>query len=50
MVGQSPSAVGINNATNDISTIGNRGEIEEILEDLRLAPYDTWGVMEQDER
>ena len=47
MVGQSPKVIGITNSTNFISTIGNHWRLGEILEDVRLASYESWGEMEQ---
>ena len=38
-----PEGLGINNATTVIDTIGNCCELGDILEDLRLAPYYSWG-------
>ena len=50
-VGQSLVGLTIlNNSTTVISAIGNRGETGEILEDLRLAPYESWPNMKQYEK
>ena len=46
-VGQSLEGMPINNTTTIISTIGNHSELGEILEDLRLAPYESWAEMDQ---
>ena len=48
--GKSPKGIYINNATHFVSTIGNCYELREILEDLRLAPYESYVGMEQYEK
>ena len=40
-VGKTPKGMGINNNTNVISTIGKRGELREILEELSLDLYES---------
>ena len=45
-VRQSIEVIPINNSTNFIFAIGNLDELGEILEDLRLFPYDIWEDME----
>ena len=35
--------IGINNSKDIITTIGNRFKLGEILKDVRLGPYESWG-------
>ena len=37
----------LNNSTIVVATIGNCGNPGDILEDLRLTPYDSWSEIEQ---
>ena len=49
-VGHTPEGIPISNSNTFIVVIGNCCELGEILEDLRIAPYDSWGEMEQYEK
>ena len=46
-VEQSFKGIHMNNSTTVIYIVGNRGKIGEILEDLKLVPYENWLEMEQ---
>ena len=50
MVGKTPKGIGINNTKNVIATIGKHINLMDILEYLRLSPYEIWWEMEHNEK